>query len=113
MDIIHSLVFNRVFIAIFGGYAAMFIVFQTFCALLDWRFGQRTQVDHILLFGAIEGPIVMIWNLLIIAIAVIAEIAWIALLFGSVVVGVIFLIFAPDLLLLPMRICRLTIGTSL
>jgi len=52
----------------------------------------------------IEFPFRLTWNILIIIIGVAALIAWNVFIWGSVIVGVLFLIFAPGWLLWPILI---------
>lgn len=49
----------------------------------------------------IEFPFRLTWNAFIIVIGIAALIAWNVFIWGSVIVGVLFLIFAPEFLLWP------------
>lgn len=50
------------------------------------------------------GIIQIILGISLWVIAIIVELSWLALCFGSVIIGILLLIFAPYLLLLPMAL---------
>lgn len=51
------------------------------------------------------GILQVLWGTALLITGAIAGVAWLAFCFGSVIIGVLLLIFAPDILLLPFGLC--------